>query len=303
MNTTTSGHTIRKRFSLRRLSIQQRLPFFICVLLLTIILTFSWVSYIGVQKASLSIGAERVTTLVEQLSKSFKESINNFGVITQAVAKEKSVRQFLQTGGGSSRQEAFDALKKFATKDTLSKSVLLLDTAGKTLLNSGNVELSAKVDVDSLISPVPDKMQKNAVGKIILHKGSMYYPVIVTLKDKKKTIGYLVNWRVLKATQKSIDQLAQILGANGKLYFGNDDGKFWTDLMKPVPRPPADSKALQHVVEYSRKNGELLIGSVRSIPNSRWLILVEISGSAVMEPAHLFLKWVIIIGIILVIVG
>ncbi|MDB5021593.1 MAG: domain S-box protein, partial [Pedobacter sp.] len=108
---------------------------------------------------------------------------------------------------------------------------------------------------------------------------------------------------VLKATQKSIDQLAQILGANGKLYFGNDDGKFWTDLIKPVPRPPADSKALQHVVEYSRKNGELLIGSVRSIPNSRWLILVEISGSAVMEPAHLFLKWVIIIGIILVIVG
>jgi signal transduction histidine kinase len=303
MNRTTSGNIFGKRVSVKKLSIQQRLPLFICVLLLTIIATFSWVSYIGVKKASLAIGTERVTTLVEQLSQSFKESINNFGITTQAVAQEKTIRQFLQSGGNADRQGALTELQKFEKKDTLSKSVLLVDTARRTLLRIGTEGISEHVNIDSLILPAAKKLQRNSVGKIIMYAGSMYYPVIVHVQDRSKTIGYLINWRVLKATQKSIDQLGQILGANGKLYFGNDDGKFWTNLIKPVSRPPADSKSLQHVAEYSRKNGELLIGSVRNIPNSRWLILVEFSGSAVMEPAHLFLKWVIVIGVILVVVG
>jgi signal transduction histidine kinase len=303
MDKTTSGNSFRKRLSLGRLSIQQRLPFFICVLLLTIILTFSWVSYIGVKKASLAIGAERVTNLVEQLSKSFKESINNFGVITKVVAQDKNIKVFLQSGGKSDEQTARDVLDKFVKKDTLSKSVLLLDTTRKILLSAGNQGISQTVNIDSLIPRSAEQLKKNSVGKIILYAKSMYYPVILPVKDKSKTIGYLINWRVLKATQKSVDQLAQILGANGKLYFGNDDEKFWTDLLKPVPRPPVDSKALQHVAEYSRKDGDVLIGSVRRIENSRWLVLVEFSESAVMETAHLFLKWVIIIGVILVVVG
>lgn len=272
-------------------------------LLLTIILTFSWVSYIGVKKASLNIGTERVTTLVEQLSQSFKESIKNFGTITQAVAQENTIRDFLKSGGKTHKQTASEALLKFEKKDTLSKSVILFSTEKKTLLSIGNPGILSKVNVDSLIATGSGNLQKNVVGKIILYRDSMYYPVVVPVKETSKVIGYLVNWRVLKATQKSVDQLAQILGAKGKLYFGNDDGEFWTDLIKPVPKPPIDSKALQHVAEYSRKNGDMLIGSVRRIPNSRWLILVEFSGSAVMETAHLYLKWVIIIGVILVIVG
>lgn len=264
---------------------------------------FSWVSYIGVKKASLAIGSDRVTTLVEQLSKSFQESLNNFRVTTQAIGQEKAIVHFLRTKGITERDAAKAVLNKAEKKDTLSKYILLLDSTGKTLLGVGNQGMLHRINVDSLISDSSGKLKNNAVGKIILYQDSMYYPVVVPVNDKTKTVGYLINWRILKATQKSIDQLAQILGANGKLYFGNDDGKFWTDLLKPVPRPPADAKALQRVAQYSRKPGELLIGSVRPIANSKWLVLVEFSGSAVTQTAHLYLKWVISIGIILVILG
>ena len=62
------------RFSFRSLSIQQRLPLLICVLLCSVILTFSFASYYGVKKATLEMGKKRLRTLTDQLGTMFTES-------------------------------------------------------------------------------------------------------------------------------------------------------------------------------------------------------------------------------------
>jgi len=67
-------NTWSKRFSFRGLSIQQRLPLLICILLCSVILTFSFASYYGVKKATLEMGKKRVRSLADQLGTMLSES-------------------------------------------------------------------------------------------------------------------------------------------------------------------------------------------------------------------------------------
>jgi signal transduction histidine kinase len=131
----------------------------------------------------------------------------------------------------------------------------------------------------------------------------MYYPVISSITNDNKTIGYALVWNKIRTTRANIEQLTQLLGGNGKLYFGNDDGKFWTDLLKPVARPPVELRQLQQVAQYTRTDGEQVLATMRGVPGSRWLVLVELSSASFLKTANLFLRWVIILGIALVIAG
>lgn len=282
---------------LNNFSIQQRLPFFIFILLVTVVGAFSWISYIGVKNAGMAVGGERVTTLVDKLSVMFKGSVDQFNAKNELIGNEKSIKEYLVSANSDARSQALDVLGKFSKTDTLCKSLQLLNPQKQEVLNYSSAGLHLQGNIDSLIGP------SARVGKIILYKGSMYFPVITRVEDKNQLAGYLVNWQLMKASQESVDQFGQLLGSNGRLYFGNDDKKFWTDLMKPVPQPPADFNKLQKFTQYERKDGEPLIGSMRSIPGSRWLVLVELSSSSFVETAHIFLRWVIIIGAVLIILG
>ncbi|MDB5011028.1 MAG: hypothetical protein JWQ06_1817 [Mucilaginibacter sp.] len=293
----------REPFSFANLSIQQRLPLFICILLLSTILAFSWVSYIGVKNASIAIGTERLTAVTSQLSSIFQQSINSNAVSAQHIANQEDVEEYLQTGNRVAYAKAFDELQRSQQSDTLCQSIQLLNAQKQIVMNYGDNRLLKNINIDSIIPPPASNKKLINVGKIYLVRNAMYYPVVAPLKYGEKTIGYVLKWRALRASKKSVVELAQLLGNNGHLYFGNDDNKFWTDRLKPVPVPPVNIYQLQKVAEYSREDGDPLIATARAVPNSRWLILVEFPKSAFLETANLFLKWLIIIGIILVIAG
>src|SRR5687767_10094975 len=80
MNITRLNKKWISRFLFPRLSIEQRLLLLLCMLLLCVILAFSWISYLGVRKAALVIGRERLYTLTKQPSSIFQQSTNNMGV-------------------------------------------------------------------------------------------------------------------------------------------------------------------------------------------------------------------------------
>jgi signal transduction histidine kinase len=106
----------------------------------------------------------------------------------------------------------------------------------------------------------------------------------------------------VKASPKTLEQLAQLIGTKATLYFGNDDGNFWTDMIKPVSGPPVDLVHMRDVMEYKR-NGQEVVASVHPVPNTHWLILIEFSRQTILETASEFLYWVIIVGVVLIIAG
>lgn len=300
MNTDTRNS---KKFVLfRQLSIQQRLPLFICLLLLAVVVAFGTISYLSVRKAAIAVGSERATTLADKLSSIFKTSVDAIAKQANTVATDSSIKSFLIKRDKADSLGAMQVIQKFLEKDTTNKLVQLMDAGQRIILTSGGKVASLKANIDSLRSPSSGKPGYLSVGKMTVLNGLMYYPALAPVMQNDKIGGYVVSWKIFHATKQSIDQLAQLLGANGTLYFGNDDQQFWTDMIKPVSKPPVALDRLKGIAQYSRGHGPI-IASMRKIPDSRWLILIELSGTSFNETASIFLRWVIIIGVILIIGG
>lgn len=301
-NIITAQKNGRWHFVFRPISIQYRLPLFICILLTAVILVFSWFSYLGVKDAAMETGSQRVTTLVDKLSIMFKGSVDQFTASTAAVAQQPFVKDYLDNRKQESRLKTLAAFRDFVKNDTTIKGVELLNSQREVVLRIGDTRLPTKPGI-LYTKTAAAKKDYRGVGSIIVLNHEMYFPVLAPVVMQDKVLGYLVNWKHLRATQQSIDQFGQLLGSNGKLYFGNDDGLFWTDLMKPIAQPPVNLSQLQKVTSYSRQAGEPLLGSARKIANSNWLVLVELSGASFQQTADSFLRRIAIIGVLLILAG
>ena len=291
-----------RRFSLRNLSIQQRLPLLISVLLFFIITVFGWVSYLGVKKAAIAVGSERLHSLTEHLGQTLSQSTKALITATHKAADQQPVKDYLLSNGESSFAKALGVLQKLRPDSTW-PLVELTDINRKTVLSTGHASIKDKVDLDTIFANLPHNPDSCKIGKLYTINDSVYYPVISEVSDQKKIIGYLVRWRLQRSTPKAIAQVAKLLGTDATLSFGNKDGTLWTDMMKPVTRPPVDTMGTQMLFEYTSLQGTKVLAAVQPIANTQWLVVVEFSKQKIMEAANRFLGWLIIAGSIVVAVG
>jgi signal transduction histidine kinase len=290
-----------KRSPFRGLSIQQRLPLLICVLLLCVVVAFSWVSYLGVKNTALRAGRERLNSLGDQLSSVLSQSAHIFITATRASAMEAPLKQYLQSQDSAYYKEAFDLLQK-QRQDTMTVAVDLLNSKKQRVMRSVKPALASRVNFDSLLSST-SASDTGTLARMQLAGDSAYYPVIVSVRDHNKLIGYLVRWRIVTGNPKAIEQFSQLMGGDALLFVGNADGTVWTNMIKPIPDPLGQHvKQTEKTLEYSHGNNRYL-ATRRPILGTQWTILIEFSQNNVLQSASSFLKWVIVIGSILVFIG
>ncbi len=288
---------------LSRLSIRQRLPLLICVLLLTIILIFGFTSYIGVKKAALKVGHDRLQSLSDQLSIILAGSARSAISFTYVVANKPAIKKFLVSYGKDSAAEALKLLEALRT-DTLYEQVELRNSDRVQTLNSTKAGVRIKTNIDSLLFMTsPSKPDSGGVGKLYKIDTSVYYPIMATVIDDKKLIGYVIRWKRMESNPKAIQQFSQLLGADARLYIGNVDGSLWTDMIKPVSPPSINIQNTNSITEYSRSKNNPVIASMRPIATTKWLVAIELSKEKLMEQANQILYWLILAGSILLIVG
>src|ERR1051325_3223509 len=80
------------RFSLSRLSIKQRLPVLIGVLLLGVIIATTWAAYDGVKRSALDVGKARLESLTQQLASLFQQSAVQMATKTVATASDPAIQ-------------------------------------------------------------------------------------------------------------------------------------------------------------------------------------------------------------------
>ena len=291
-----------RRFSFRDLSIQQRLPLLICILLCSVIVTFGFASYYGVKKATLEMGTKRLHTLADQLAAMLTASSTKLNTITLAVAHQDTIKKNVQSRGTELRTEALEILNNLR-KDSSWVLLELLDSNKIPVLWTGNKGTEAKLSVHTIFSSLRVGPDSCKIGEIYAADDSMYYPVAASIVDRKHVIGYLVSWRLLSSSPKELEQLSQLMGAGATLYIGNTDGSLWTNLIKPVPPPPIDLQHSQDIFEYINQHGRKTMAAVQYIPPTRWCVLVEFSEKTLLEAATDFLHWISIIGGILIALG
>jgi signal transduction histidine kinase len=251
----------------------------------------------------MGIGQDRLKTLTGQLSSLFGQNAKTMLTATQASANQVSV------SGGN------EALRKIM-EDTLTVRVELVDTSGNIVLaesRAGADKFRTGLNAKDLPTPamasiaapelIPKPLDSDFVGKFYLLGDSLYYPVVATITVDRKPTGYLIRWRVVKSTPKAVAQLSQLLGANAILHFGNSDGSIWTDMVNPVPPPPFDIHTTKGVVTYDHPGLGQTIASTMPVPGTKWVILVALSRSLILEAADRLLYWLIGFGALLVAIG
>lgn len=257
-----------RRISFRDLSIQQRLPLLICILLCSVILTFGFASYYGVKKATLEMGTKRLHTLADQLAVMLTGSSKTLNTITLAVANQDTIKKNVQSRGTELRTEALEILNNLR-KDSSWVLLELLDSNKIPVLWTGDKRTEAKLSLDTIFSTLKVGPDSCKIGKIYAAGESMYYPVAASIVDKGHVTGYLVSWRLLSSSPKELEQLSQLMGAGATLYIGNTDGSLWTNLIKPVPPPPINIQHYQDIFEYTNQHGkrQLLPFNIFQLPN------------------------------------
>ncbi|MEJ0103603.1 MAG: hypothetical protein WDO19_14090 [Bacteroidota bacterium] len=256
----------RKLFRLHTLSLRERLPLLICILLLSLIAVFGSVAWIGVRKASMTAGKERLLSLSSQLSNMFTASAVALKGQLISAAKDQVLLDFLQERDSSLVAAAEGSLAKLV-KDTTIRRVELLDEFEKPIAFAG--EISIDIPRGSVIVP---GMDSAGVGHFYMQRDSIWYPAWCTVKMNGNVKGYIIQWRLLQANPKTIEQLAQLIGTQARLYFGNKDGKFWTDMIKPVKAPAASNVDAQGIMRYEREGRDAVIAMARPVPGTEWVL-------------------------------
>jgi signal transduction histidine kinase len=303
-------------FLSRPLSIRQQLPLLICLLLLVLITLFGTISYLGIRRAESGAGQQRLRSLTAQLASLFHQSARTMVTMTQATANREEIVNFLSADTQRSQfpARALEVLQKVLV-DSQTSWMELRDLQGRLVLRAGREAGMTKGQEASpetnprTKGPDPSKEitgrkpDTNFIGKIYTAGDSMYYPIVVAVLKDKRPVGYLLRWRPMRATPQSLAQLSQLMGAKATLYFGNNDGTLWTDMLRPVAAPPSDLTNIHQPVTYKRPGGSPVIAFSLPVAGSKWIILVELSRDLILETSNRFLYWMIAIGAILMITG
>lgn len=274
------------------LSIRQRLPLLICGLLLSVILVFGWVSYVGIKKAELNSGKDRLKVITGQLGAMLSGQARNFITATYNIANKPAVRTYIRSNGRDSAAAVYRYLGELKS-DTLNIQLELWNVSGKRLRVIPLQENKRlEIDIDPLFKEIKSaRPDSGRAGKLYAYQQQVYFPVVTPVMDSGKTAGYAVRWRHVLSSPRAIEQLSRLMGSESKFYVGNADGSLWSDMISSVPPP------------LLGRDQEQVMGELQRVPNTKWQVAVQLSRREVLEAASGFLYFVIIAGVIILAVG
>ena len=285
--------------SLQGLSLRQRIPLLICLLLCSVVAIFSLMSYISVRSLEMNAGKQRLINLASQASGMIEESLRDIVMDTEEAITEHTVLAYLKSGTAESKSATLHLLQQIGG-DGSSVYAELMDNNFNILLSAGR----APDRRPGSLKPLPDTSLKNftnKAGNIYQVNDSIYFPVIIPVMENKKAIGYIVRYRQVKITSKLIEQFSKLAGRGAALYVGNRDGSLWTDLVHPVSyQLPVGHFNKDKTYEYVQKNNNKLIGAVRYIPDAPWVVVLEFPHQAFLQASTQFFNWLIVVGLILI---
>jgi PAS domain S-box-containing protein len=290
------------RFSVPRLSVKHRLPLLIGTLLLGIITASTWASYRGVKESALEVGAERLQNFTQQLANRSQQSTALLLSKTFTVANDPAIRTFLESPSPATKAGASAILQQFAEPQDPNGVQVELWDAKHTLV----------LIVPDGASPEPSDLDKDfkqcdhdpfkSTGTLRIVKDLVVYPALAATRDEAgKPIGYLVRWRRISAASDP-RRLRDLLGSEASLYFGNSQGDVWTDLAKPVPKPPSEPGSTLQVVHYKR-DGDSVMALGRPVAGTPFFIVVEFPDRLFVAQANRFLRRIALVDLVLLGIG
>ncbi|MBX3256867.1 MAG: HAMP domain-containing protein [Chitinophagaceae bacterium] len=286
---------------LKGLSLQHRIPLLICLLLFIVIGLFIVISYFSISRIEDASARQRVKSLAVQAGFMLSESIDDFVKTAAEIAASEPIKKYFAGELPKNDPATVELLNRYAGHSTF-EYCLLLNTRFEWLLLS-NRNSPSVVESGNRHLPKIDNGKLKA-GYIYKIGDSLYYSVIAPVKINNVVKGYVVRCRQIKVTSKLLDQFSSLAGRGITLLVGNADGSLWTDLSGSVQyHLPGTAKKAGDVYKYEKDTNNRIIGSYEVIAGTPWLVVIEVPSSLAFIGSGLFLKWMLSIGILLIIIS
>jgi signal transduction histidine kinase/CheY-like chemotaxis protein len=286
-----------------RMSIRQRLPLLIVVLLCGVILASTFAAYQGMKQSEMEAGRERLLNVTQQLASLSQQSTTMLLNKTAVAANDPAIRSFVKSPSPNTKLGAIAVLRQLgAAQDQNSLRVELWDSNQSLQLSLPDVSAPEVSDLGKEFKQSSADPFKT-VGEIRVVREFVAYPAVAAVKDDSgKSVAYLVRWRKLSATPEAQKQLTDLLGSEASLYFGNSEGEIWTDMVRTVERPPVDLKSTLDMTHYTR-SGNAVMALGRTISGTPWFVVVEFPDRVFLTQARHFLRRMLIVGVIMIVLG
>lgn len=282
-----------------RLSIQQRLPLLICLLLLVSVVVYGFANYYSLRKATLIIADDRLGTISNELNIALSQSAQGIAASLGVAASQRSVIDCLKSGGKGFHNEVVSILDN-QHHDSTYVWTELLDDHQVPVLHSNKSTLQISISAKDALSSVKVAPGLPVAGKIYSTNGSVYVPIIAAVADKQQIIGYIILWKLFVSTPKAVAQFSKLVGIGTDFYIGNTDGSLWTDLIKPIPNIPFKINNVSELIKYTRSDGTPMIAKAQLISNTKWFIVVAFSQQSVLSEVDSFVNWLVLIGVVII---
>jgi signal transduction histidine kinase len=293
-----------RRLPFLNLSIKQRLPLLIGILLSGMLGAAGWAAYHGVKESALEASQERLHFLTQQLANLFQQSFNNMVTKTAAAAKDPVLSAFLLAPTNRSPAELSKLLQPFLAPQDASSLHLELWNAQRALVSTWPENAVRMADLEPEFQQAAAAPSFSAVGTMRLINGTIAYPIVAAVKDTtEQPLGFLVRWRKVAATAEARQQFVDLLGTQANFYLGNQQGDVWTDLVKVSPKPPVEMAAVSAITEYMRAGEHTVMALARPVNGTPWYLLVEFSKEPILIQARRFLRRLALVGLLLLAVG
>lgn len=276
---------------IERLSLEQKLPLIIGVLLLGVIAALTTASYIEVRTTSLGIASERLSNVTLQFRDLFQQSGAQLRTQIAAAAGKPGVVEFAKARKATkqARERALADLKYAGPQPEQVLATELRDSTGAVLLTTAAAGRGTDTMSVRDVLPCNEPGDSAVIGTFRVLRDTLVYPVATQVPGAAN--AYVVRWRRVTGSRRSREQLTRLIGNGAQLFFGDPKGKYWTNLERPVAPPPLHMNAAELIQTYKRDpdRREYLAAATR-IKGTPWVVAVDFPMRSVMAPVDSFVK-------------
>ena len=295
------------RTALRRLlagiSIEYKLPLFISVLLLTVIVLSSVAAYRRVRESAFAGTRDRLGNVTTQLAALLQAQAGQMKALIARTAANDTISAFLKHPSTQARLNALAVMRRMGPLPEQVIGVELWSPQRERLLTTltqGSF-LGAGGEPENVLWA--QKLDTAAIGRLQQIGDSLAYPATALIADQTGPLGYVVQWRRLSTTPQSREVTRKIIGSDAALYIGNDRGDFWTDFIDQVPKPPADVRSDTSIFLYERPREGRVMAAARPLGALPWFVLVEFPERQVAGQVTAFIKGLVLRDLLLIAVA
>lgn len=287
-------------------SIEARLPLIIGALLLVVIVALAGAAWIQARRSALHVAEGRLSAVTTQFRDLFRQSLEQIReriapagrdpAIVAFVARDQAVRR------RASDATALAALRRLAAQPEQVLATELRDARGRVLLTTApNDTALAALSMAGVLPRASDGAATAAVGRFLRLRDTLVYPVVVPVQGAGDAI-HVVHWRKLVGSQRTREQFTRLIGSDASIYVGNASGEGWSDLERPVPRPPFAADSAQVPRTYDR-DGHAYMADAALIPGAPWMVALDLPRATVMAPVNAFVRQLAIIAFAALVLG